>query len=601
MKLFFACILQLAFPLKKRLQQAVIALGGFALLLPLNVQAQSFTAPLYQVVDRNHVNITSNRLSISQSDIAIGNGDLSLTHSIYGGQYWDMASFNDEFVGGVATSQWRDGDTLIVDMTVSLANETISFEILSDNSYRARKDLRYQLERQGDTYLLIKPDGTEVRFIKSDPFPRPVHWSARMYEIKYPNGFTVSIAEPSNGSRRITTNNGLELRYFYGTYLNRIVALNHIAAPTCDSAGNCDSRWPTSRYDLPSTQNSDFVFKLTDAQSRTTEYRHTVKLINGNYYKRLTSIKKSWETTPSINYQYRDDFYAVPLQDGLFPGVTMMPGSTQILDKAIVGSNQWSYQASSNYGYFNSSPQGPVLTVSSLRFMNNNKGIMVDAYTPEAYYEYNLDWANNLRKITYATGSSTTNAYVGATTTFSYDGRSNLTYQENSDGSYSQAAYPSCQASNRKYCNKPIWIRDTRGFSTSYEYHPESGQVARITYPAVNGVTPQTRYQYQPYYAWYRNDSGAIVQNPTPIYRLAQESICLKGNPSGNGCADPQDELITRYYYGQGSSGQGNNLWLRGVEKISAEGVLRTCYQYDLYGNPIAQTSPKARLTSCPQ
>ncbi|WP_343760389.1 hypothetical protein, partial [Parasphingorhabdus litoris] len=55
---------------------------------------------------------------------------------------------------------------------------------------------------------------------------------------------------------------------------------------------------------------------------------------------------------------------------------------------------------------------------------------------------------------------------------------------------------------------KPMSITDANGNTTSYTYSTETGQVLTATGPAVNGVSPQTRYTYAQRYAWIKNSSG---------------------------------------------------------------------------------------------
>src|SRR5690554_2314108 len=49
--------------------------------------------PVVKVVDRNNVNMVAGALTVNLTDLSIGNGDLSLTHTIanYGGYFWGYA------------------------------------------------------------------------------------------------------------------------------------------------------------------------------------------------------------------------------------------------------------------------------------------------------------------------------------------------------------------------------------------------------------------------------------------------------------------------------------------------------------------------------
>ncbi|HEY0147622.1 MAG TPA: hypothetical protein VGB70_01315 [Allosphingosinicella sp.] len=156
----------------------------------------------------------------------------------------------------------------------------------------------------------------------------------------------------------------------------------------------------------------------------------------------------------------------------------------------------------------------------------------------------------------------------------------------------STASFPaSCGAP--KTCNKPDYVIDARGNRTDYTYDPQHGGVLTETGPAVNGVRPQTRFSYAQKFAYVRNSSGALVAAPTPVWVLTQISTC-KTQPS---CQGTPDEVRTQFEYG--APGTADTLLVRGTV-VDAGGLsLRTCYTYDLYGNKVSETSPRAGLASC--
>ncbi len=168
-------------------------------------------------------------------------------------------------------------------------------------------------------------------------------------------------------------------------------------------------------------------------------------------------------------------------------------------------------------------------------------------------------------------------------------GRGNLT-KLTKGGTVMTAEYPpTCTASTRRYCNKPIWTSDGKGNKTHYTYHPDSGELLSITYPPDKaGKVAQTRYGYEQKQA--RHFYTPLL---TPIWLKTSESFCADSNYS-NGCAGG-DEVITRYEYNH------DNLFMTGMTVYSQKDnkTLRTCYEYDDYGNRIGETQPKANLSSC--
>ena len=196
----------------------------------------------------------------------------------------------------------------------------------------------------------------------------------------------------------------------------------------------------------------------------------------------------------------------------------------------------------------------------------------------------------------------------GGTASYTYDGRGNITQVTEAPKSGSSlpsrtmtASYDATCSYIAK-CNKPNSVIDYNGNETDYTYNTTTGQTLTVTGPAApSGVRPQTRYTYEQLYAWVNNGSGGYSPASSPISLLYQTSKCITGAAasSGVGCAlGSSDEIITTYEYGPASG--PNNLWLRGMIVDSAGLKLQTCYAYDIYGNKISETSPRANLSACP-
>jgi hypothetical protein len=180
---------------------------------------------------------------------------------------------------------------------------------------------------------------------------------------------------------------------------------------------------------------------------------------------------------------------------------------------------------------------------------------------------------------------------------YSYDERGNLEsigYSGVPAARYIIAEYPAdCVSTPRKICNQATGIRDANGNWTNYTYHAPSGQVASITLPAnKNGVRPQTRFTYEQKYATYYNAGGVLTQG-TPIWLKTAEEYCINSSAVDGNCSGG-DEVVTTYEY------EPKNLLLKGMTVTAPDGVRRTCYRHDIYGNQIGVTTPNANLGSCP-
>lgn len=146
---------------------------------------------------------------------------------------------------------------------------------------------------------------------------------------------------------------------------------------------------------------------------------------------------------------------------------------------------------------------------------------------------------------------------------------------------------------------KPLSITDARNNVTTFAYSQVHGGVLTETGPAgADGIQPVKRYAYVQRSAWISNGSGHQA-NPDAIWLLSDERSCRTTATVNGACAGgTADEVATSYDYGPDSG--PNNLLPRGVV-VTADGQSRrSCFAYDPQGNRIAETKPRAGLTSCP-
>lgn len=192
----------------------------------------------------------------------------------------------------------------------------------------------------------------------------------------------------------------------------------------------------------------------------------------------------------------------------------------------------------------------------------------------------------------------------GNVTKFKYDGEENVTelrkVAKAGSGLADAVTTAAYDVNNPKALTKPIWVKDALGNQTDVTYSPLHGGIMTQTGPAVNGVRPQSRFTYEQRYARVSNGSGGFVQVSTPVWLLTQESFCRTSSATGTPappCSVANDEVRTTYDYG--SLTGASNLSLKG-KVVTADGVsLRTCFGYDVMGNRISSTTPRAGLSVC--
>ena len=154
-----------------------------------------------------------------------------------------------------------------------------------------------------------------------------------------------------------------------------------------------------------------------------------------------------------------------------------------------------------------------------------------------------------------------------------------------------RATYGSCTAGPS--CNKPLTTTDGRGNTTTYTYDATHGGVTSITSPAVNGVSPQSRYAYTAMQAYYRNSSGSIVASGANVYRLTSTSTCR----TSSSCSGGGDEARANINYA--GNGQGNNLVPTSISNGAGNGSLTatTNATYDAMVNVLTLTDPLGNPT----
>lgn len=195
---------------------------------------------------------------------------------------------------------------------------------------------------------------------------------------------------------------------------------------------------------------------------------------------------------------------------------------------------------------------------------------------------------------------------------YTYDGRHNITQvrtiPKSGDESQALTVAATYDLSNPKSASKPTSVTDARNATTHNGYAPEHGGLLwTLQPPPTSGAArPLKLYSFAQKYAYVLDGSGALVQATTPSWLPTGEIQCQTtvgfgpGAPTAQPSCDPgAAQVVTTYEYG--SDGTADNLLVRG-KVVSAGGVsLRTCYRYDVAGNKIAETDPRAGLTSCPQ
>ena len=426
------------------------------------------------------------------------------------------------------------------------------------------------------------------------------------------------------------------LKFFYTYNPYKATAVNNAYEYCGKNDCNYVLKWPAASFEWSNGYPKWDYFKSYDGEKAESDYviknlnnnkkieiKHELIQLKGcknrsiNDEPRIKSVKYSKDKKPSIVYEYEqyENFKDAPT---IHPCSTEQkpqgPVSKPLVKKSIVNGRAREHS-------FPFAPSSIIQTRKITWQADEDGGNRTDVEwvstygAPERFsragdgHSFVFYTADQRRNFGYSSELKWWATPSEGAVALGYDHRSNVTKKTQYIFSGANAQSPVVRAelkypetcTNTKTCNKPTWIKDAKGNKTDYTYHPASGQIATITYPAdSDGIRPQTRFKYLQKYAYYIQDvSKKIKRAPTPIWVLTEKSECQSSNAkSGGGCQKSDDEIKTLYDYGQPN--KPNNLFLKGVTIVANGKSRKICYQYDKYGNNIGETEPKANLASCP-
>ena len=602
------------------------------------------------MVDKLGVNMVNGQVTHSLNTVSIG-GAMGLSHSVsvYANEfnYLGYRGFGDKYYARARNAELCTSPGSCSPMNVMRVHDwedTVSFAyyvggtlqqnggVTSGYTYVAINDERHTLVASGNDLVWTKPNGTVVRFDRGTASPQPANKDGILTSVAYPNGFTITVTA-AGGS--VNTNTGFQLKHFYvpderpmdkpndpalinagplassaasgwssrnPKYVRGINAAVEYCAWT---ASNCTltKSWPSATFDWPPGMPrtmfiGDSTVKVANAQGLTTTYTFRAYDLAYNEFgivvppytagrefsPRLQSIAPPGSGAVVLTYDYKNLFGPVVGFDyGRLQKAGVITRATRQSLSATYNMLQPYYSDSQN------GASGPGnITLVHLQARSGDPSAVYYADTGEGRVWYEETASGFIRQFDRIAAPRESYAYTRRNLT-------SITYSGGSSQVAVIAEYPaSCTPSTQKTCNQATRLRDKNGQWTDYTYHAPSGQVESVTYPAnKQGIRPQTRYEYTQLSAHYYDANGSWI-NGSPIWMKTAEKSCINSSSTGNGCAGG-DEVITRYEYNH------NNLLMTGMTMTDPGGTtLRTCFQYDIYGNQIGDTQPKANLVSCP-
>lgn len=512
-------------------------------------QVQAAPPPAHYTLDPQGVDLVNGTFNYATTEVEIGNpgqGGLSFSRSWGGGGWRSNLMGTVAYVGNV--------------YTVSFGGFSDRFTMIVAGQYQPAIDRGQTLTSSGSTFTYTAADGTVATFS-----PNAVNYHNQLPDqnggvirtITYPSGEVVNftyvrgrVLMPAEWPEKpyylttwrlqsVANTLGYQLKLEYANNnplseddlydFNTMVKITgfNMAVDACDPVAiSCtfSRTWPSATYG-----GTGGASTVTDELNRTSAYTFGSA--------GLTGIR--WPTTSSGN------------------DITIAYASNKV-SAVTVGSDTWTYGYADAGGNRTTTVTDPLaqtnVVVSSLStgraasstdglgrtttFLWDSQGRPARTTLPEGNY---TEWTYGVR------GNVTQVAHAEKPVTGEPDLPNVVT----------SASYPvSC--ANIRTCNQPETTTDERGYVTEYTYDATHGGLLTVTQPApsLGAARPQTRTNYSPLYAWYKNTGGTITQAPTPVWRATGVSTCAAGTIPA--CVGTTNEVKTTVAFG--ASGVANNL-----------------------------------------
>lgn len=571
--------------------------------------------PAISAYDSADVNLLSGLPTFSQTDLKIGSGGNSLSHTIstYDGMFW---GFNHNFT--FKTIPASINSVAHIQVTAGLETHLFKLNTWGDinSGYSPVSDDGSTYNSQGftDRYGTVY-SGSTITYANGFKISTSMGYGARTntgLQFK-PRFKSVNANNYNGGSYDVNNSNDLLAAR---NFPSSIIAINNAVEYCSPTANACNltNIWPTVTYDWPyaadvlgkhgqGIQVGDGIFSVTDAENRKTTYKHELiqdestcqrdfgvgtVAYNPKYKTRITEVRSENPVIGTRDYEY--DHHAQLFYNGGMGTVQVTCYLRfSLIDNVTINGIRWNYNHDQPDTIYVQSGRGSNYQgrydVVMRRY--GTEFIKGQIQTPHLFAKYYQNESNRLKSVT----------VDGIKTEYEYDSRGNVTELKTlslgRQTFITKTAGFDLTCNNIKKCNKPNWTMDGKGNTTNYTYHPESGQVATITKPAnEKNIRSQTRLTYEQKFATYKINGDTPEQSPDGIWLKTTESHCINSTYNGSSCAG-NDEVVTRFEY------EPQNLFLVGLATTAQGKIQRTCYRYDIYGNKIGETKPKAGLTSC--
>ena len=475
------------------------------------------TPPIYYTLDGNGVDLVTGELHTTTTEVVIGQpgaGGMS-----YGRVALDVVNvgvdvgWRDLAVGGINCGGMGACLVSIGGSSEAFSLGSEGFTPLANNGSTLKivtGGYDYQSSNGIAAHFVHVPEGI------SNPYTAD---AALVSSITQPNGEKTTYHYTTVGTvqrlQAITNNFGYQIHYKYDgatpTAVERVMGINMAEVYCAPLAANCDhldhNYWPSVTYTLAIDPNGGFIETAVDQGSRHTVYHLDV---NGQ----LDAIRLPGETINQISVA-RNTAGTVGVAVGPAGTWTYTPPTAALGGTEIVATG----------------PANQLTTVLSPSGQGQPSQVRRQL-SPGVEVTQAFQYTNG--RVTQVTNPD------GGYTTFTYDGRGNVTNTVITSRPIAgqplttistSATYPTSCTSTPAICDKPLTTTDGRGAVTSYQWNATTGLLESVTQPIpqVGLVAPQTRIAYGTFNANYLVAPGTPATDPNGVVLPIYASACATG------------------------------------------------------------------------
>lgn len=598
--------------------------AGFAILPgPVHAQSTLPVAPPAPALDERGVDLLSGTFQLEDPGVAIGASDSGGLRSV---RRWVGGSNS---TGGWANNYeyflvapYRPTMNLLNSyITVNLGERSLTFSgVYTNINGTYTWGAPYSpIDGNGETLsddlaTFTDRDGTIVKFGPSTQQTQQNAPPAFATAVIKPNGERLTFVHNSNNVvQSVQTNFGYQIKFEYPPGridISKATAINDAVEYCSSSAVSCAglvNAWPTETYSRPNPwQTNNYTETVTDPTGNTRSF--TIGVPSNATSPAMLSRVPGPPGTSAISYSYAQ-----------LPAAPYTTPSINVISSVSDVSGLWSY--ATNRQWVNSTSMSQLnpyqISVTSPSSATETYTVAWEGQLPSIIQSVNdgLGRTTNyqydaLSRLTYAVppeGAITSGTPSAGYTRNTYDGRGNVVQVTKVPKAGSglasivyQAGYDAT-CTNPVKCNKPNWLRDANSNETDYSYDPNHGGILSEMKPApsAGSARPLVLTSWTQIYGRVTAPGNSLVQSPYPIWRVATTTECQTVAGSSTAVCDASaPQTVTTFQYG--ASGTRFALLVKGRAVTSGGVTLRTCYNYDIYGNRISETTPNAGLGVCP-